>query len=56
MKKLFSKLTDYNGTTALEYAIIAALISLAIVSAVGLIGNHTSNAFGRVNNGFVSAR
>jgi len=36
-------LSDESGTTAIEYALIAAGISVAIVAALGNIGSAVSN-------------
>ncbi len=40
---------DRAGSTAMEYAIIAALISVAIIAGVTSIGNSTSANFDNVN-------
>lgn len=45
---------DTVGATAIEYGLIAALISVALISGVGLFGSNLSNMFnmisGRLNN------
>ena len=33
---------DINGATAIEYGMIAALIALAIITAVGTVGSNLS--------------
>ncbi len=43
---------DDSGATAIEYAIIALMISLAIISAVTGIGSNLSSIFVAVNAGF----
>ncbi len=49
MKNLFKKfLKDEEGVTAIEYGLIAALIALAIIVAVGLIGTNLNTAFNNV--------
>jgi pilus assembly protein Flp/PilA len=49
MSRLFVKLlADENGVTAIEYGLIAALISLAIVSAATTVGQHLSTTFNSV--------
>ena len=40
MDKIILFLKDKEGTTAIEYALIASLIFLAIVSAVSLLGTN----------------
>ncbi len=41
-------LKDEEGVTAIEYGLIAALIAVAIVAAVQLIGTNLNITFGRV--------
>jgi pilus assembly protein Flp/PilA len=36
---------DRSGVTALEYALIAALIAVVIIGAVALLGTSVSNTF-----------
>lgn len=40
---------DEDGATAIEYGLIAALIAVAIITAVGTLGDRLANAFGQVN-------
>jgi pilus assembly protein Flp/PilA len=37
------------GVTAIEYALIAALIAIAIIAAVTLVGTNLNLAFGRIS-------
>lgn len=39
---------DINGTTAIEYALIASLISIVIVTALTAIGTQLSTFFAEV--------
>jgi pilus assembly protein Flp/PilA len=41
-----------DGVTALEYALIAALIAVVIVGAVGTLGGSLSNTFTMIANAF----
>jgi pilus assembly protein Flp/PilA len=41
---------DRNGATAIEYGLIAAGISLAIVAAVFAFGGSLSNLFGKMKS------
>jgi pilus assembly protein Flp/PilA len=51
MRRLISKfLTDQSGATAIEYALIAAGISIVIVTVVGGIGTKLNGIFASVNN------
>jgi pilus assembly protein Flp/PilA len=43
-------LRDSKGATAIEYGLIAALIAVAAISAMGNIGNSLKNTFNKVNN------
>ena len=47
-------LRDETGATAIEYAIIAALISLGIISALYGVRDALNNGFATVSNGFYS--
>jgi pilus assembly protein Flp/PilA len=54
MKRLFKTITakfavnDESGVTAIEYGLIAALISVVIVTAVTLIGTNLSSTFNTI--------
>jgi len=52
MKKLTKKMTsffkDEEGATAVEYAIMVALIAVVVIAAVTTIGQKASNVFGNV--------
>jgi pilus assembly protein Flp/PilA len=41
-------LKDESGATAIEYGLIAALIAVVIVTAVGLVGTKLSGVFNTV--------
>ena len=45
MSKIHAFLRDQNGATAIEYGLIAAGISIAIVAAVGSLGTSLNNTF-----------
>ncbi|MEL7547661.1 MAG: Flp family type IVb pilin [Pseudomonadota bacterium] len=46
MRKLFSKFkSDESGATAIEYALIAALIAVAIIGAVESLGDEIDSTF-----------
>jgi pilus assembly protein Flp/PilA len=44
--------TDVNGATSIEYAMIAAGIAVAIVSAVQALGSNVTNLFTSVRSAF----
>jgi pilus assembly protein Flp/PilA len=51
MRKIFTNLlADENGATAIEYGLIAALISVVIITAVTLVGTKLSATFTSVAN------
>jgi pilus assembly protein Flp/PilA len=55
MKNLVSRFVrDESGATAIEYGLIAALIAVAIVVAVGSVGTSLSNTFTAVNASLAS--
>jgi pilus assembly protein Flp/PilA len=46
MLAVFSRLlTDRSGATAIEYGLIAALISVVIITAITAVGTGLSNTF-----------
>jgi pilus assembly protein Flp/PilA len=52
LKRLFSRfLSDNSGATAIEYGLIAAGISLAIIAAVNGLGSNLNGVFTSVNTG-----
>jgi pilus assembly protein Flp/PilA len=49
--KLISKLfKNEDGATAIEYGLIAALIAVAAITAMGSLGNNLSATFNDVSN------
>jgi len=55
MKALIKFLKDEEGATAIEYGLIAALIALAIISGVTILGNTLGNAFNAIGNSVSNA-
>jgi pilus assembly protein Flp/PilA len=50
MKNLLARFAkDESGATAIEYALIAAGIALAIITAVNSLGTVLSNKFGAIS-------
>ena len=50
MTKLFSRfLKDESGATAIEYGLIAALISVAIIAGASTLGNTLSLTFNKIS-------
>jgi pilus assembly protein Flp/PilA len=49
MKKLLSFLNDQSGATAIEYGLIAAGISVAIITAVAGLGSKLNTTFTSVS-------
>ena len=50
MSKLVAFLRDQSGATAIEYGLIAAGISVAIIAVVNTLGGKLNNAFTNVSN------
>jgi pilus assembly protein Flp/PilA len=48
MKVLTKLFKDESGVTAIEYAFIAALIAVAAIGSIGLIGTDLSGTFSNV--------
>ncbi len=49
-------LKDEAGATAIEYGLMAALISVAAITAMGALGNSLSNTFNYVSNQMTNAQ
>ena len=51
MTKFISRFAkDESGATAIEYGLIAALIAVAGITAMGAVGNGVSNTFNKVGD------
>jgi pilus assembly protein Flp/PilA len=48
-------LNDERGVTAIEYAVIAALIFVVIVTGVGALGGNVSGMFNTISANFAGA-
>lgn len=48
MKTMIRLFKNEDGATAIEYGLLAALISVAIIGAVALIGTNLNTTFGTV--------
>ena len=56
MTMLLSRLVrDESGATAIEYGLIAALISVVIITAVTLVGSKLSGVFNNIATALSSA-
>ncbi len=49
MSKIFAFAKDESGATAIEYGLIAALVGVAIITAVTTLGTKLSGTFGNVS-------
>lgn len=47
-KMIKSIIADENGATAIEYGMIAALIAVAIIASLQLVGNNLTNKFNAI--------
>ena len=50
MRTIKQIIADDSGATAIEYGLIAALIAVAAIVAMGSLGNQLSNNFSAVSN------
>ena len=50
MKQVLKFIRNESGATAIEYALIASLIAVAIIGAVTAVGSKVSSVFGAVGN------
>ena len=50
MTKLFARfLKDESGATAIEYGLIAALVSVALIAGASALGNQIGTTFNKLN-------
>jgi pilus assembly protein Flp/PilA len=56
MKSVTNFLKNEEGTTAIEYGLIAALISVAAIAAMTAVGGSLTATFTRVSNSLAGAR
>ncbi len=49
-QSLHTLFADESGPTAIEYALIAAFVAIAIIAALILLGGALSNIFGYMGN------
>ena len=49
MKKIFNLVRDRKGATAIEYGLIAALIAVAAIVAMGNVGTTLNKTFSNVS-------
>lgn len=55
MYKFINFFHDESGATAIEYGLIAALISIAAIAAMSTLGTQLNNTFSAVANNLSSA-
>ena len=50
MKKMTAFLADESGATAIEYGLLAALIAIAALAAMKIVGTKLSSVFSKAGN------
>ncbi len=55
LKKIGHFYADESGATAIEYGLIAALVSVAAIGALSTMGNTLNTLFGTVSNAMNTA-
>lgn len=55
MQTMIRLFKSEDGATAIEYALIAALVSIVAIVAMGSVGNSVSNSFSKVASTLTSA-
>jgi pilus assembly protein Flp/PilA len=55
MRLFVNLLRDENGATAIEYGLIAALISVVIIAAVTLVGSNLQGVFSSIASALAAA-
>jgi pilus assembly protein Flp/PilA len=56
MKFLTKLVRNEEGATAIEYGLIAALIAVAAITAMGSLGNSLSNTFNLISTDMTNAQ
>ncbi len=56
MKTFYNFMRDESGATAIEYALIAALISIAAIATLRGVGTQVNRTFQTVNSTLAGAR
>lgn len=56
MKFFKNLIGDEQGATAIEYGLIAALIAVAAITAMGSLGDELNNTFGKVTTEMEAGR
>lgn len=56
MRLFWKVIKDESGATAIEYGLIAALVSIAAIAAMGAMGNELGNMFNTVASELESAQ
>ena len=55
MKTMIRLFKSEDGATAIEYALIAALVSIVAIVAMGSVGNSVNDSFSNVSSTLTSA-
>ena len=55
MSKFLKLIKNEEGATAIEYGLIAALIAVAIITAVSTVGTQLNTTFSKVGSSLTSA-
>ncbi|MEK6746807.1 MAG: Flp family type IVb pilin [Pseudomonadota bacterium] len=55
MQTIIRLFKSEDGATAIEYALIAALVSIVAIVAMGSVGNSVTNSFSKVASTLTSA-
>jgi len=55
MKRFFKLLKDRKGASAVEYAVMVALIAAAIIGTVQILGQNVNTTFTAVSNALLGA-
>ena len=55
MTKFLRFLQDDSGATAIEYGLIAALVSIVIISGIGIIGTQLGTTFNSIGSSLKAA-
>ena len=55
MKRLFSRLHEDAAVTAIEYALLASLLAVAVVASISLVGDQVLLRYGHIKDQIILA-
>ena len=54
MRQIYRFIKSTEGTTAVEYAVMLAMILVAVIAGVGAVGSQSGGMWGRIQSGLAA--